>query len=117
MRTRTTIHDVRTVFVRSKGPNDFMVSALMAMCGVGPRRKTKPNRKRTMSPIATNRPRLNPINQIPLSSSSLQHFQQEKEGPSQPHDEPREQARDREEASRIQQPVQLLAADDPSHNA
>src|SRR3990170_1384925 len=66
MRTRTTIHDVRTVFVRSKGPNDFMVSALMAICGVGPRRKTKPNRKRTMSPIATIRPRLSPMYQIPL---------------------------------------------------
>src|SRR3990172_1342334 len=66
MRTRTTIHDVRTVFVRSKGPNDCMVSALMAMCGVGPRRNTKPNRKRTMSPNATNRPRLSPMYQIPL---------------------------------------------------
>jgi len=47
----------------------------------------------------------------------LQHFQKEEEGPAQPHNEPREQAHDGEEASGIQKAVQLQTADDPSHDA
>ena len=41
----------------------------------------------------------------------------EEEGPAQPHNEPREQAHDGEEASGIQEAVQLQTADDPTHDA
>jgi hypothetical protein len=46
MMMMTTIHDVMMVLVRLNGPKDSIVSAFIAMWGVGPRRKTKPRRAR-----------------------------------------------------------------------
>src|SRR3990172_9341186 len=96
--TTTTSQDVRIVLVMSMGPNDSIVSGLISMAGVGPRRKTNPSSARTMSPTAMRWPRVSLTCYPSLSLPLIQCFHQEKIAASKGQRQPKEQAQNGEQA-------------------
>src|SRR4030095_2709025 len=111
------IHDVSMELVTSMGPMLNSVSAATEICGIGPRRKTKPKRPRATAPIIMRRLRL--ILLLPLrpparfSDYAHQCFVAAVEGDCQPEKQPK----DSEQGVRVQPAVEQHATDDSSDYA